>query len=130
MGGHPGPEIDTCLVYDYSTNDWYFFEPLPAGRAGGGMVYSSVSDALIFAAGATRPIAGDADAVDFQNTWMYEFQNPEAGWVPMDDLPFPSNHMSSGKWTGDEQDHCFSHMTVPFLVRWWTTHGYSSHNHR
>lgn len=108
LGGHPGPAIDTCLVYDYSSDSWEFFESLPQGRAGGGLVYSSVSNALIFAAGAVRPRPGDIYAEDHQSTWMYQFDKPEAGWVPMANIPYKSNHMSSGK--------CLSNHELSFRI--------------
>ena len=99
LGGHPGQDIDDCLVYDHmkapGTGQWSSFASLPEGRAGGGMVYDSERDALYFSAGAVRPQAGNADADDYPDTWMYSFDNPSAGWVSKTDIPFLANHMSS-----------------------------------
>lgn len=90
-----GPHISTCLVYDHSKGkgkQWEFFPDLPEGRAGGGMVYDPIRNALIFAGGAERPKAGNANAVDYKHAWMYEFDSP--GWKTLPDIPFLSNHMS------------------------------------
>ena len=100
MGGHPGPHISDCLVYDHANDEWSEFTPLPEGRAGGGLVYSSEARALIYSAGAERPEPDVADAVDYQHTWMYSFNKPSAGWVEKDDIPYLTNHMSYGTSTG------------------------------
>ena len=86
-------------MYDHSKSpgsgqQWSYFKELPVGRAGGGLVYDPDRNALFFTAGAERPVAGNANAVDYKDTWMYSFSNPGAGWVKKLDLPFLSNHMS------------------------------------
>jgi hypothetical protein len=65
------------------------------GRAGGGMVYDSTLNALIYSAGATRPIPQKRTALDHSNTWMYSLSNPTAGWIAKAPMPFHANHMSS-----------------------------------
>lgn len=100
VGGHPGPQSDKCFVYDNSVapgnaKQWSSFLSLPDGRGGGGMVYDTKRNSLIFASGAKRPQAGNAFAVDYNNTWMYSFADPSAGWVPKASIPFVANHMSS-----------------------------------
>ena len=70
--------------------------PLPEGRAGGGLVYSTEVNALIFSAGAERPDPKSPDAVDYQHTWMYRFDRPGEGWVEKEDIPYLTNHMSYG----------------------------------
>jgi Galactose oxidase, central domain len=92
-----GPHIRTCLVYDHSItpgsgSQWKFFESLPIGRAGAAMVYDPRRNALIFAGGAERPVAGSQFAVDYKNAWMYELDKP--GWRPLPDIPYFANHMS------------------------------------
>jgi len=97
LGGHPGQEIADCLVYDHSVQpkgEWTFFASLPEGRAGGGMVFDSTKNELVFASGAVRPVAGKADAVDQNDTWAYSLSNPEAGWIKKADIPYHANHMS------------------------------------
>lgn len=104
LGGHPGPHMEDCFVYDHEKNKWSDFEPLPEGRAGGGMVFSSDENALVFSAGAERPEAGNPEAIDYQHTWMYSFDDPGRGWVEKDDIPFLTNHMSFGRFVATESN--------------------------
>lgn len=97
LGGHPGPHIPTCLVYDHSAssgNQWSSLPDLPDGRAGGGMVYDSNTNSLTFAGGAERPNANNAHAEDYTDTWTLELDNLGAGWKRKKDIPFLANHMS------------------------------------
>jgi hypothetical protein len=99
VGADPGPHTDKCFVYNHSitpgtTGQWSTFPSLPAGRAGGGMVYDSTRNALIFAGGGTRPDAGSSYSIDHLDTWMYSFANATAGWVKKADIPLLANHMS------------------------------------
>jgi len=99
LGGHPGPHIKTCLVYDHSiapgSGQWGYLPDLPEGRAGGGMIYDTNSNSLVYAGGAERPNPGSsADAVDYRHTWKLDLGNLDAGWSEMTDIPFDSNHMS------------------------------------
>jgi hypothetical protein len=99
-GGGIGMHTDVCMVYDNSKppgvgQQWSLFAKLPDGRAGGGMVYDSTLNALIFSAGAIRPTPQKRTAVDYNTTWMYSLSNPSAGWVVRAPMPFKANHMSS-----------------------------------
>ena len=98
LGGHPGPHIKTCLVYDHSkdpgSGQWSYLPDLPLGRAGGGMIYDTNSNSLVFAGGAERPDPGNPDAVDYRHTWKLDLGNKGAGWIAKTDIPFDSNHMS------------------------------------
>jgi N-acetylneuraminic acid mutarotase len=100
LGGHPGPAVDTCLVYDHSvppnTAGQYntIIPNLPEPRAGGGMVHDTATHSLIFAGGATRPIAGNADADDHPTAWRLDLANLAGGWARVADMPFVANHMS------------------------------------
>jgi hypothetical protein len=97
LGGNVGVDVPTCLVYDHSVQPngkWSFFENLPEGRAGGGMVYDAIKNQLIYAGGTDRPVQGNRQAFDKNTTWAYSFDDPEAGWQKMADLPFLANHMS------------------------------------
>jgi hypothetical protein len=100
-GGHPGPAIDICLVYDHSASkgsQWNFFQKLPSPRAGGGMTYDRSLNALVYAGGAVRPKPKvSADAVDHNDTWMLKLEwigDPTKTWIPKLDIPFHANHMS------------------------------------
>jgi len=96
--GGVGQEIADVLVYDHSVSpgngQWSTLPSLPEGRAGGGMFYDSAANALLFGAGAVRPWEANRFAIDKQETWMYSFNNPGAGWVSKADTLFHANHMS------------------------------------
>jgi hypothetical protein len=99
-GGGIGMHADVCMVYDHSQpkgqgKQWQLLPPLPQGRAGGGMVYDSTLNALIFSAGATRSKPQTRKADDHSNTWLLSLSNPAAGWVGKAPMPFLANHMSS-----------------------------------
>ena len=98
LGGHPGPHIKTCLTYDHSkapgSGQWSYLPDLPDGRAGGGMIYDTNTNSLVYSAGAERPDPNSADAVDYRHTWKLDLGNTGAGWITMTDIPFLSNHMS------------------------------------
>ena len=96
--GGVGQEIADVVVYDHlvspGNGQWSTLPSLPEGRSGGGMFYDSAANALVFGAGAVRPFEANRFAIDKQETWMYSFDNPEAGWVSKADIPFHANHMS------------------------------------
>ena len=96
--GGVGQEIADVLVYDHlvspGNGQWSTLPSLPEGRSGGGMFYDSAANALVFGAGAVRPFEANRFAIDKQETWMYSFDNPEAGWVSKADTQFHANHMS------------------------------------
>jgi hypothetical protein len=104
-GGHPGPHMAECFVYDHAVDpgqggrQWTTLPPLPEGRAGGGLVHIAATNTLLFAGGATRPVPGLPDAVDFNHAWMLRLDDVDndvepALWTAAPDLPFLSNHMS------------------------------------
>jgi Kelch motif len=107
-GGHPGPAVADCFVYDHSiapgggggttttTNpqQWARLPSLPQPRAGGGMTYDRRYEILVFAGGATRPVPGVVDAVDHDTTWMLAPGTPEYGWQKQAAMPFRGNHLS------------------------------------
>ena len=98
LGGNPGPDIPDCFVYDHSvqpgtSGQWSTFQPLPEGRGGGGMIYDTNSNALLYAAGADRQ-KGTQVTFDPPTTWMYSFDNKSAGWVQKQDIPYVGNHIS------------------------------------
>lgn len=98
LGGHPGPHIDTCLLYDHARNQWSTLPSLPDGRAGGGMTFNPSDNSLFFTAGAERPNAPQsADAVDFRNSWKLSLSNLGNGWATRASIPFETNHMSYSK---------------------------------
>jgi len=91
-----GQEVDDVLVYDHSKptgEQWSRLPNLPAGRAGGGAFYDSNANAILFGTGAVRPKSGSRFAVDYDDTWMYSFNNPGAGWVQKASTIFKANHM-------------------------------------
>jgi N-acetylneuraminic acid mutarotase len=107
VGGSLGLQNGSCFQYDHSiapgNGQWSSFAPIPdGGRAGGGMIYDSSLDALIYSAGSQRFKQGSKGATDFQNTWAYSLKNPKAGWVAKADIPFEGNHMNFVTATDDK----------------------------
>jgi Kelch motif len=99
IGGSPGPHTDRCLVWDSTrrrTRQWSFLPSLPdGGRGGGGMVYDSKLNALIFAGGAQRPTPHLKFSIDFNTTWLYALNaTDKVGWVERAPIPFTGNHLS------------------------------------
>lgn len=96
-GGNLGQETDICFKLDSSKpqgQQWSRLDSLPEGRAGGGLIYDSTLQQLVYTGGAQRPTAGVGISIDFNTTWIYDFQNPAAGWTDSSPLPFHGNHMS------------------------------------
>jgi hypothetical protein len=83
-----------CLVYTHKRpagQQWAKLTPLPGPRGGGGMVYDTATNTLIFAAGAVR-IPNTADQ---SNTWSYNLSQGNNGtWVSQPDIPYMGNHIS------------------------------------
>jgi len=100
LGGHPGPHIPTCLMYNHAkapgSGQWSSSPDLPDGRAGGGMMYDSETNSLVFAGGAERPDAeaGIPDAFDYTNTWSLDLGNVKGGWKDKTGISFEANHTS------------------------------------
>lgn len=96
VGGNIGTETDVCMEYDHAADagrQWRLIEPLPQGRAGGGMVYDSSLNSLLFSAGATRPRPGISIAYDHADSWLYNLSDPLSGWVNRTEIPFYGNHV-------------------------------------
>jgi N-acetylneuraminic acid mutarotase len=112
VGGGHGPTTNACYVLDItkpSGQQWASFASLPdRGRAGGGMVYDSATNSLIFAGGAVREFQNDL-AKDFNNTWMYSLSNSQNGWVAQAPIPYTGNHMSfvTARDSANNQRHFF-----------------------
>jgi len=105
LGGHPGPHIPNCFVFDNTVEpgtigQWSALPDMPDGRGGGGLVHDSTLNALTYAGGAERPNADQwfyfsaVYTVDYQNTWTLDLDNLEAGWKVEPDIPYLGNHMS------------------------------------
>lgn len=96
-GGHPGLAIDDCLIFDHSQpagQQWSSMLSLPTPRAGGALLFLEDDNALLFATGAFRPVAGRPGADDNSDVWMFRFDSPEAGWVVQTPIPYAANHVS------------------------------------
>jgi N-acetylneuraminic acid mutarotase len=96
VGGTPGPHTDVCLKYTHnnpSKEQWSFLPPLPeGGRGGGGMVYMKITNSLLYATGATRPVNGPT--IDRTDAWELRLDNLSAGWQSQPDIPYKGNHVS------------------------------------
>lgn len=107
MGGHPGPHVPFCFIYDHSVppgqqKQWSKLTNLPnGGSAGGGMIYDSASNTLFFSGGGQRRVAGNPHPVDINNTWKYQLSKPGLGWVTSTPLPYLANHLSYVTHTDD-----------------------------
>lgn len=99
-GGHPGPHVSNCFVYDHSVppgkqEQWSYFTALPdGGSAGGGMIYDSARNSLFYAGGGQRLVLGSAHPVDVRNTWKFQLNDPTSGWVASTPFPYMANHLS------------------------------------
>lgn len=100
IGGHPGPHVPNCFVYDHSVlpgqqQQWSNFTPLPnGGSAGGGMIYDTARNSLYYTGGGQRITLGSAHPVDIRNTWKYQLSDPKSGWVASTPFPYLANHLS------------------------------------
>jgi hypothetical protein len=112
VGGGHGPSTSACYVLDItkpSGQQWTNFTSLPdsRGRAGGGLVYDSANNSLIFAGGGVREFQDD-HAEDFDTTWMYALSNPQNGWVQKAPMPYKGNHISFvSAYDGDNKQRHF-----------------------
>lgn len=100
LGGHPGPHVSDCFVYDHSIppgsqQQWSRFASLPnGGSAGGGMIYDTARNTLFYAGGGQRRIIGSPHPVDIDNTWKIRLSDPRSGWVASTPFPYLANHLS------------------------------------
>jgi hypothetical protein len=102
VGGYPGPDTDSCVVYDHAivrgsgTPQWSSLPPLPNGRAGGSLVYITAQHALFFTGGAKRTTGVQYE--DYQESWLLPLNatggTNYATWIVKPNLPFFGNHMS------------------------------------
>ena len=99
-GGHPGPHVPHCFVYDHSKapgfKQWSRIADLPNdGTAGAGMIYDTTQNALYYVGGGQRLVPGSPHPVDLNNAWKYSFDNPQSGWVASTPVPYTANHLSA-----------------------------------
>jgi len=97
LGTHPGQAVADCFLYDHAAaagQQWSRLPDLPEPRAGGGLVYNKNFGVLIFAGGAVRPYHGNAQATDYNDTWMLAPGTLEYGWVQQASIPHFGNHLS------------------------------------
>jgi len=121
LGGHPGPHVEQCFVFDFSiaagTGQWSQLPALPAGRGGGGLTFDSTLNTLMYAGGAERPNADFRGipildfftrvyTVDYLHAWTLNLNNLAAGWEP--------HRFCNSLGRGNEG--------AP-LLSWWTTRG-------
>lgn len=101
LGGHPGPHIPFCFMYDHSvppgTNaQWTTLPNLPNnGYAGGGMVHDTNRNALYFAGGGQRLNPGSVHPVDSNRAFKLSLSSATPTWVEITPIPYVANHLSS-----------------------------------
>jgi hypothetical protein len=101
VGPHPGPHTSQCFQYNHSVppgtgRQWTTLPSLPnGGTAGGGMIYSTMSNTLYYAGGGQRLVLGNVHPEDVNNTWKLVLHNLSAGWVPSTPIPYRANHLSA-----------------------------------
>lgn len=103
LGGHPGPHIPNCFVFDNSVapgqGQWTALPDMPDGRGGGGLTYDSTLNKITYAGGAERPNADKewyftaVYTVDYLHAWSLDLGDPEAVWQVEPDIPYFGNHM-------------------------------------
>jgi hypothetical protein len=98
FNGYPGPAQSDCFVYYNirSPNRQYQRLPyLPEPRAGGGMVYDRVHDALIFVGGTRRNVSKSTEIMDTPDTFILRLNDTQRGWLRnAKPKPYTGNHIS------------------------------------
>jgi hypothetical protein len=110
LGTSPGPNIPYCFVYDHiapAGQQWAEsadFPDLPRtaenvphtndGTGGGGMIYDTESNHLVYAGGAVRDDANGYGTHDVMDAWKIDLGNLAAGWKNVTNIPHTANHIS------------------------------------
>ena len=96
--GYPGPVQSDCFVFNRSAapNEQYTRLPnLPAPRAGAGLTYDAVHNALILAGGTRRNVTLDKITIfDTNSTFVLYLNDTAAGWKIGSPKPYGGNHIS------------------------------------
>jgi Kelch motif len=97
VGGLGGGFVATneCYVYTHknpSGSQWATLPSLPGIRAGGGLMYDTVRNSLIFATGADEKRFSNVDHYD---VWELALDDIAAGWVSIVPLPYRANHVGA-----------------------------------
>jgi hypothetical protein len=113
IGGNDYPSGADCFKYNHSSpkgSQWSILPSLPEKRAGGGMVYDSKRDSLIYASGAYRHSwVGDPETVDKDNVWELSLGNISRGWMNKTSIPYIANHVgySTVRLLNGDERHFF-----------------------
>ncbi|PXF43252.1 Kelch-like protein terF [Gracilariopsis chorda] len=89
----PGRSVGSCYMFSYGERKWETIPKLPLAVGGGGMVYISQLDSLLFSSGMIRQ-QDEWHGIDSTHSYMLDLKNMGAGWVRKADIPNPRNHMS------------------------------------
>jgi hypothetical protein len=97
IGEHPGPATNKCFSYTHnvpSGTQWKSITSLPQPRAGGAMWYNSMTNSLIYSAGASRPNPLDPIfTIDHNETWELYLDDVADGWQTRPSYPRFGNHV-------------------------------------
>lgn len=85
MGDHPGPPIDSVVVYDSTTDQWADGPSLPEPRGGGGFV--RIGRVLHYVSGYSEREVIAADH------WALDLDGPGT-WQPRAPVPMPRGHVA------------------------------------
>lgn len=101
--GYPGLVQDDCFMFDrlrppnvVDAPQYIPMPPLPAPRAGGGLLYDYQYDALMFVGGTRRNVTNDTITLyDTNDTFVLHLNNMNAGWSSTAaKKPYAANHIS------------------------------------
>lgn len=98
LGGHPGPHIPNCFVFDVSAlpgtaSQWSPLPDMPDGRGGGGLTFDATTHSITYAGGAERPNAGKwwyftaIETIDYRDTWTLYLDDVDSGWHVEPEFP-------------------------------------------
>jgi Kelch motif len=97
IGGNDYPAGSDCFLYNHKSprgSQWSMLPSLPEKRSGGGMIYDSKRNSLIYATGAYRHSwVGDQEIVDRNNVWELHLGNLSEGWINKTSIPYIANHV-------------------------------------
>jgi N-acetylneuraminic acid mutarotase len=97
VGNHPGLSTKNVWLYDISEDSWTAGPALPEPNSGAGAV---VLGRRIHVIGGTNRVAAETH-LDSANHYVYDLDNPAAGWQERAALPLARNHVGAAVLNGE-----------------------------